>query len=44
VMMMILCVQVLVDVNRPPEGGDVTVSPVTGAALSTNFTLHCLRW
>jgi hypothetical protein len=36
--------QVMVLVNRPPVGGNVTVSPRTGRAFTTNFTLACLKW
>jgi hypothetical protein len=36
--------QVMVLVNRRPVGGNVTVSPRTGRAFTTNFTLACLKW
>jgi hypothetical protein len=36
--------QVIVIVNHPPFGGNVTVSPLTGRALTTNFTIKCLKW
>jgi hypothetical protein len=31
-------------VNRLPEGGSCSITPNTGIALSTNFTLTCSGW
>jgi hypothetical protein len=43
-LMPILPHQLAVSVNRPPRGGVVTVAPVAGIALNTNFTARALSW
>jgi hypothetical protein len=37
-------VQVWVQVNRPPSGGNGTIVPRKGIALKTNFALACEHW
>lgn len=34
----------MVYVNEPPNGGSLVISPVTGEAFSTWFTLDCRHW
>jgi hypothetical protein len=36
--------QVTVSMNSPPSGGDVTVTPATGTALSTMFFMVTVGW
>jgi hypothetical protein len=36
--------QIVVSVNRGPVGGSVAVSPSSGTALMTNFTMRASGW
>jgi hypothetical protein len=39
-----LHLQIILRVNRPPTGGALSVSPLVGVGLVTNFTLACSGW